>query len=89
HVDLIAAIAYFPVLTSRGKLTELPYVPPLLNYARDFGLEDERLLAIWSQFRRQVLACVRRDSAKSDGNLEVQVARQVINDADDKRMVGV
>ncbi|CAB1118657.1 unnamed protein product [Ectocarpus sp. CCAP 1310/34] len=89
HVDLIAAIAYFHVLKTREKVTELQCVPPTLDFARDFGPDNERLMEIWGQFRRRVVACVRRDSVKSDGDFEVQVARQVIDDAHEERMVGV
>ncbi|CAB1112218.1 unnamed protein product [Ectocarpus sp. CCAP 1310/34] len=89
HVDLVAAIAYHHTSASRRQRAELPQRPPKLNFVRDFGTSEPRMVLTWERFRAQVLACVQERAVEEDGDFEVRLARRVIRDAAPEERVGV
>ncbi|CAB1121562.1 unnamed protein product [Ectocarpus sp. CCAP 1310/34] len=89
HVDLVAGIAYYHVLTSRGRMWELTHTPPKLLFARDFSSTTPRIVKIWRGFRSRVLHCVFGDFTKVDGDFEMPVAKRHIRDSAAGRALGV
>lgn len=85
----MAGIAYYPVLSSRARVTKLPHVLPKLNFARDFSSNHRRTLEIWGQFRSRVFRCVEGVFSKDEGDFEVRVAKVHIREAAEAKMVGV